>query len=200
MQKGEERELVRSLFHITSGLAIVLIYGLTGITKNWALIILGAITLFFLLGDIFRRFIPQINHLATKVFKTIMRKEERTKLAASSYYIVGCWAAIFAFSRIVACICILHLVVGDTLTKIIRQLPLEQKVSYRILKAVSVNFLTSFLIAWIILRAVDIAQPLFPSLLGAVGAAVGELIPEIDNLTIPLFSGILLTIGLYLVR
>jgi len=183
MQKGEERELVRSLFHITSGLAIVLIYGLTGITKNWALIILGAITLFFLLGDIFRRFIPQINHLATKVFKTIMRKEERTKLAASSYYIVGCWAAIFAFSRIVACICILHLVVGDTLTKIIKQ-----RASLCILKTVSVNFLTSFLIAWFVLRAVDIAQPLFPSLLGAVGAAVGELIPEIDNLTIPLFT------------
>lgn len=200
MQKGGESEWKRSLFHIGSGLTIVILYGLTGITKNRALVILGIITLLFLLGDTSRQFVPEINRLVKKVFRNIMRQKERVRLAASSYYLIGCWVTIFTFSKVAACICILFLAIGDTLTKIIRQVSTKQKTPYRTLEAILSNFLTSFLIAWFILKTSGITNPAIPSSLGALGASVGELVPKIDNLTIPLISGILLSAGFYLIR
>lgn len=190
----------RSLFHISSGLAVVLVYGLTNITRNWTLIILGIIGLFFVLGDISRQFIPVVNRLTNRVFKPLMRQQEKTKLAASSYYVVGCWLSTLTFTRMVACVCILFLVIGDTVAKTLRQIFKEKKLSHQTLKAVSVNLLVSFLIVWLLLKAADVANPALPSFLGALGASIGEAVPKIDNLTIPMFSGILLTVGFYLVR
>ncbi|MBC7188839.1 hypothetical protein H5U35_01305 [Candidatus Aerophobetes bacterium] len=199
MKKAKESEFGRSLFHIASGLTIVLIYGLTKIARNHALMILGGIALFFLLGDIFRHFIPALAEVTARVFGVIMREKERKRPAASSYYVAGCWIAIFLFSREVACICILHLVVCDSLAKVLRKFSLHQRSFLHKLKIISANFLASFLISLFVLKATSTTYLLFPSLLGAVGATLGELVPEVDNFTIPIFSGILLTAGLFLV-
>ena len=200
MKTREKIEWVRSLFHISTGMAIILIYGLTDISKKWSLVILGAVTLFFVLGDIFRQFIPRVNCLAKKIFKLLMRPEEERKLAATTYYVIGGWLAIFAFTRLIACLCLLFLVVGDTLTKIVREVGGKKRVRYITLKATLANFLVCFLMAYLILRIVDQPYPLFLSFLGALGASMAELVPRIDNLTIPIFSGALLTLGLYLLH
>lgn len=200
MKIKEKIEWARSLFHISTGMTIILIYGLTNISKKWSLVILGAVTLFFVLGDIFRQFIPRVNCLAKKIFKSLMRPKEEKKLAATTYYAIGCWFAIFAFTRLVACVCLLFLVVGDTLTKIVREVPGKKRAYYITLKVILVNFLICFLMAYLILRIVDQPYPLFLSFLGALGASTAELVPKIDNLTIPIFSGALLTLGLYLLQ
>ncbi|MBA7666962.1 hypothetical protein ES703_75047 [subsurface metagenome] len=198
MKTREKIEWVRTLFHISTGMAIILIYGLTDISRKWSLVILGTVALFFLLGDIFRQFIPRVNCLAKKIFRSLMRPEEEKKLAATTYYVIGCWFAIFAFTRLVACLCLLFLVVGDTLTKIVREISGKERAHYITLKATLANFLVCFLMAYLILRIVDQPYPLFLSFLGALGASMAELVPRIDNLTIPIFSGTLLTLGLYL--
>ncbi|MBE0478043.1 hypothetical protein IBX65_02850 [Candidatus Aerophobetes bacterium] len=198
-EKGKESEWARSIFHAGSGIAIALIYYLTGITKNWTLVVLGAIALFFLAGDISRQFMPKINHLVRKIFKPVMREYENTKIAASSYYVIGCWLAIFLFAREVACICILFLAIGDTFSKMLRQILKKEKTFYRPLMLISLNFLISFLIAYSLLKTTAQANSILPSFLGALGATAGEMVPKIDNLTIPVLGGILLTAGLYLI-
>lgn len=200
MKNRKKNELARSVFHVCSGVTIVLLYGLTGISKNWTLIILGIVVIFLLLGDIFRQFVPPINHITKKVFKTLMRKNEEKTLAGSSYYLVGCWVAIFAFSKPVACSCILFLAIGDTLTKLVRELTGAQKTPRGFLQAFVTNFTASFLIAWFMLTASGDLEPLLPSILGATGASAGELVPKVDNLTIPLFGGILLSVGLHIIQ
>ena len=196
MVKKERTEWPRILFHILTGLTIVSIYGLTNISKEQSLIILGAVALFFLLGDLFRQFIPRVNRLAHKIFKGIIRQEEKRKIASTTYYVIGCWVAILIFPRLVASIAVLLLVVGDTSAKIIRQ----ARGRHFTLEAISGNFIICFLVAWLIFRVAEIPNAIVLSLLGALGASAAEMIPKIDNLAIPILSGVLMTIGFYLIH
>jgi len=196
MVKKEKTQWPRTLFHILTGLTIVSIYGLTDISRELSLIILGAVALFFLLGDLFRQFIPRVNRIAEKIFKGIIRQEEKTKIASTTYYVVGCWIAILTFPRLIASIAVLLLVVGDTSAKIIRQ----AKGRYFTLEAISGNFIICFLVAWFILKVAEIPNPIVLSLLGALGASAAEMIPKIDNLAIPISSGILMTLGVYFIH
>jgi len=196
MIKKEKTEWPRTLFHILTGLTIVSIYGLTNISRESSLIILGAVALFFLLGDLFRQFIPRVNRLAHKIFKGIIRQEEKRKIASTTYYVIGCWIAILIFPRLIASIAVLLLVVGDTLAKIIRQ----AKGRYFSLEAISGSFTICFLVAWFIFRVAEIPNAIVVSFLGALGASAAEMIPKIDNLAIPILSGTLMTLGLYLIH
>ena len=196
MIKKERTEWPRTLFHTITGLTIVSIYGLTNISREQSLIILGAVALFFLLGDLFRQFIPRVNRLAEKLFKGIIREEEKRKMASTTYYVVGCWVAILIFPRLIASIAVLLLVVGDTSAKIIRR----AKGRYFILEAISGNFIICFLVAWFIFRVAEIPNAIVLSFLGALGASTAEMIPKIDNLAIPISSGLLMTAGVYLIR
>jgi len=196
MVKKERTEWPRTLFHILTGLTIVSIYGLTDISRELGLVILGAVAVFFLLGDLFRQFIPRVNRLAHKIFKGIIREEEKRKIASTTYYVVGCWVAILTFPRLIASIAVLLLVVGDTSAKIIRQ----ARGRYFTLEAISGNFIICFLVAWFIFKVAEIPNPIVLSFLGALGASAAEMIPKIDNLAIPIVSGALMTIGFYLIH
>lgn len=196
MVKKEKTEWLRTLFHILTGLTIVSIYGLTNISRELSLIILGAVALFFLLGDLFRQFIPRVNRLTEKIFKGIIRQEEKRKMASTTYYVIGCWIAILIFPRLIASIAVLLLVVGDTSAKIIRQ----AKGRYFTLEAISGNFIICFLLAWLIFRVAEIPNAIVLSSLGALGASAAEMIPKIDNLAIPILSGALMSIGFYLIH
>ncbi len=196
MIKKERTEWPRTLFHTFTGLTIVSIYGLTSISRELSLIILGAVALFFLLGDLFRQFIPGVNRLAHKIFKGIIRQEEKRKVASTTYYVIGCWIAILAFPRLIASIAVLLLVVGDTSAKTIRQ----AKGRYFVLEAILGNFIVCFLVAWFIFKVAEIPNPIVLSFLGALGASAAEMIPKIDNLAIPISSGILMTLGVYFIH
>jgi len=196
MVKKEKTEWPRTLFHTFAGLTIVAIYGLTNISKEQSLIILGAGALFFLLGDLFRQFIPRVNRLAEKLFKGIIREEEKRKIASTTYYVVGCWIAILIFPRLIASIAVLLLVVGDTSAKIIRR----ARGRYFTLEAILGNFIVRLLVAWFIFRVAEIPNPIVLSFLGALGASTAEMIPKIDNLAIPIFSGVLMTLGVYFIH
>lgn len=196
MAKKQNIEWPRILFHVCAGLTIVSIYGLTNISRELSLVILGVVALFFLVGDVFRQFIPKINRLAEKIFKVIMRQEEKRNIASTTYYVVGCWVVILTFPRLIGSIAILFLAVGDTLAKIIRQ----ARGRYFALEAILGNFIVCFLLAWSIFKVTERPGSIVLAFLGALGASVGEVIPRIDNLAIPIFSGILMTLGFYLIH
>jgi len=196
MVKKEKTEWPRTLFHTITGLTIVSIYGLTDISRELSLIILGAIALFFLLGDLFRQFIPRVNRLAEKLFKGIIRQEEKRKMASTTYYVIGCWVAILIFPRLITSIAVLLLVVGDTSAKMIRR----ARGRYFTLEAILGNFIICFLVAWLIFKVAEIPNSIVLSFLGALGASAAEMIPKIDNLAIPILSGALMSIGFYLIH
>ena len=189
------KEWTRALFHTCSGLTVVLVYGLTNIGRGQALVILGAVALFFLLGDVLRQFIPSVNRLARKMFRLIMRPEEKDRIASTTYYVIGCWVAILTFPRVIACISILFLAVSDTLAKMIR----HTRNRYFIPEAILGNFLVCFSMAWLLFKVTETPGAVLLSFLGALGASLAEMIPKVDNLAIPLFGGVLIGFGIYLI-
>jgi len=188
-------EWPRVFFHIFSGLTIVLLYGLTGIGKESALIIFGAVALFFLLGDILRQFYPGVNRVAKKIFGVLMHPaEEEEKLGSSTYYVVGCWLTMLMFNKLITCISILFLICGDIPAKVIGERWGKRRIGRKTLEGSLANFVVCFLVVLPILKLLGQSHALLISLLGALVAAGAEMIPKVDNLTIPLFSGIILTV------
>jgi len=53
---------------------------------------------------------------------------------------------------------------------------------------------------WLIFRVAEIPNAIVLSFLGALGASAAEMIPKIDNLAIPILSGALMILGLYLLH
>ncbi|MCD6472470.1 hypothetical protein J7K55_05045 [Candidatus Aerophobetes bacterium] len=187
-------EWPRVFFHIFSGLAIILLYGLTGIGKELALIIFGAVTLFFLLGDILRQFYPGVNRVVKRIFGILMYPSEEKGLGASTYYVVGCWLTMLMFNKLITCISILFLVCGDIIAKIVGERWGRKRISRKTLEGSLANFVTCFLVVLPILTFLEQPHALLISLLGALAATGAEMVPKVDNLTIPLFSGIILTV------
>ena len=110
---------IRLIFHTATGAAIVSIYGLSNIDKSLALIILGIIAIFFVAGDLLRLANSKINNLAQRIFKSLMRVDERNRVAGTTYYVIGCWLSILIFSKLIACVSILFLILGDGAAKLV---------------------------------------------------------------------------------
>ncbi|MEA1964171.1 MAG: hypothetical protein U9O41_03475 [Candidatus Aerophobetes bacterium] len=187
-------EWPRVFFHIFSGLAIILLYGLTGIGKESALIIFGAVTLFFLLGDILRQLYPGVNRIAKRIFGVLMHSKEEKKLGSSTYYVAGCWLTMLMFNRLITCISILFLICGDTPAKIVGEKWGRRRIGRKTLEGSLANLVACLLVGLPILKFLGQPHALLTSFLGALGATGAEMIPKVDNLAIPLLSGIILTV------
>lgn len=196
--KATPSEWPRLLFHIGSGITIVLIYGLTSISKPSGVLILGMITLFFVIGDFFRQRHAGTSNLARKIFGTLMRPEEAKRLGGITYYVVGCWVAVLAFSRVIACISVLYLVFGDSAARMVGKRVSGGNIRPKFLAGTLVNFSVCFLIGLAVFKMTLQPHPWLVSSIGALGATLGELIPRVDNLTIPILGGLLLTMAVYL--
>jgi dolichol kinase len=198
--KATPSEWPRLLFHIGSGITIVLIYGLTSISKPSGVLILGTITLFFVIGDFFRQRHARTSNLARKIFGALMRPEEAKRLGGTTYYVVGCWVAVLAFSRVIACTSVLFLVFGDSAARMVGKRVSGGNIRAKFLAGTLVNFSVCFLVGLAVLKMTLQPHPWLVSSIGALGATLGELIPRIDNLTIPVLSGLLLTMAVYLIH
>ena len=189
---------IRLIFHTATGAAIVSIYGLSNIDKSLALIILGIIAIFFVAGDLLRLANSKISNLAQRIFKPLMRVDERNRIAGTTYYVIGCWLSILIFSKLVVCVSILFLILGDGAAKLVGK-KFGRIVIYgnKTLEGTLTNFLVSLAIALFLCKLARYPHFFLGSLIGAGAATLAELIPRADNLAIPLFGGIGLTTTLY---
>jgi dolichol kinase len=198
--KATATEWPRLLFHIGSGISIVLIYGLTSISRPSGVLILGMITLFFVIGDFFRQRHAGTSNLARKIFGVLMRPEEAKRLGGTTYYVVGCWVAVLAFSRVIACMAVLFLVFGDSAARMVGKRFSQGKIGTKSLAGTLANFSVCFFIGLAVFKMTLQPHPWLVSSIGALGATLGELIPRVDNLTVPILSGLLLTMGMHLIH
>lgn len=182
-------EPARKAIHLTGGL-IPLLYLFLNLTKTETLLILGGLAFPFLLSDLLRLRLPQLNRWFLRCFSLAMRPGEETRPTGATYYLFACWLTILLFERSVAVPALLVLACGDTAASVFGQILGGYKLREGKTLAGSLAFLvTAFLVT----------LPFFPTpiaLGGAFSAAVAELLPLPldDNLTIPLTAGIALTL------
>lgn len=182
-------ESARKLIHLVGGL-IPLLYLILNLTKLQALLILGTLAIPFVGADLLRFWRPAVNRWFCFLFQGAMRPGEEGRLTGATYYFLACWLTIFMFDRTIAIAALLILACADTAASVVGQAIGGYRIGQRKTLAGTVAFLTT---------ACLVMLPFFPlatSFVVASIAAVTEVLPlpVDDNVTIPLVTGISLTL------
>jgi len=130
-----------------------------------------------------------------------LRENERKKIAAYVFFMIGAFISVLIFEKRIAIAAILMLALGDTISALAGALMTVDNAeryekSIKLPEVMLVMFMTSLLIGYLVLHSLPIA------VLGTIGATLADGVPlkvqgisVDDNLTIPLFSGILMSCG-----
>lgn len=182
-------ESARKIIHLAGGL-IPLLYLILNPPKVQALIILGILGLPFVGADLLRQWRPAVNRWFLLVFRAAMRPGEEHRLTGATYYVLACWVTIFLFEQTIAVAALLILACGDTAASVVGQ----AVGGYRIGRGKTVAGTVAVLVT-----ACLVMLPFFPFTLSAVVAVIAAVteclpLPVDDNVSIPLVTGISLTL------
>lgn len=182
-------ESTRKIIHLVGGL-IPLLYLILNLTKLEALLILGTLALPFVGGDLLRLWWPGVNRWFLFLFQAAMRPGEGHRLTGASYYFLACWFTILLFDRNIAIVALLILACGDTAASVVGQAVGGYRIGQKKTLAGTVAFL---------ITACLVALPFFPPIVSFVAALIAAVteclpLPVDDNVTIPLATGITLTV------
>lgn len=187
-----KEEIIRKFIHISSGIVISVLYA---ISKR-DLFIIG---LLFLLLIILCLEALRFKGVVSVPF---LRGREEKKIGGHAFFILGAFISILVFPKQVAIASILILAIGDTASGIVLTVkggPLESREGYKKRikppEVILVMFIVSFLVGYYTLDSLRMA------IFGAIGATIADGVylriyglTIDDNLTIPLYSGFLMSI------
>ena len=157
----------------------------------WLLLSLAAA---LLLVDVIRLTWPAVNRLFVRLFGRLIRQQEATGLNGSTYVLVGSLLTLLLFDRDIAVAGLIFLGAGDAAAGIIGERWGRHKLLRKSLEGTAAFFISCVVVGLIFkYAALDIS--LMVLLLGALSAAIVELmpLPVNDNLVIPLLSAAIMT-------
>lgn len=187
------RTLKRGLFHIFGGLFAPVAALL--LPRMVLLISLGVVTFIFLAFELLRFRAPGINRWFFSFFKPLLREKEASRLTGASYMLVASLIAFLVFQRDIAVLALSFLAVGDPLATIVGTHIGKRKLLGKTLEGDLACFISCIAIGFVFHYA-GLSIPLLTILLGSVGATIVEAmpLPINDNLTVPLFAGLVMTV------
>jgi len=183
----------RGLFHTFAGLSIPI--AALFLSQMVMLISVGVVTLIFLLIEVLRLQNPAVNRLFLLILKAIVREEETSRLTGASYMLTASLIAISVFQTDIAVLALTFLAVGDPLATIIGKRWGRKRLFGKTLEG-DLACLVSCIAVGFVFQQVGVDVPWPTILLGALSATVAQAVslPINDNLTIPLFSGLIMTV------
>ena len=192
--------LARRLWHFVGVMFIYFLYWkIPPAQSKIAVVVLGAP---LLLLDILRLYFPALNKIILFLFKPFMREQEKRRLAAISFMLVGVTFNILFLPRTVVPLTLLFLAVADPLASFVGiNWGKDKLVGNKSLQGSFAAFVACFLLSLGYFRYMEMMHErmfIVCLLAGLIGAA-SELMPVgklDDNLVFPVMSGILLT-GLF---
>jgi len=190
--------LKRGLFHIFVGLSIaVAAYFLS---RRPLLISTGVVTFIWLAFELLRLRYAGINSWFFSWFRPLLREEEASRLTGASYMLIGCLITFLVFPRDIAVLAICFLAVGDAAATIVGTYLGTRGVFGKTVEGNSACFVSCVGIGFILYYADLDIHPL-AILLGSAGATIVDAVPLLidDNLTMPLFAGLVIWAVQYLV-
>ncbi|MCK4649159.1 hypothetical protein KAT51_06525 [bacterium] len=184
---------IRYLWHLLGGLLLPAIYYFTD--KKIALVIFGAFFIFFFLTDLLRLHNSRLNEWIFKYFKTIIKEEEKDRFSGNPYYISGAFLSVLLFEKGIAIASLCFVACGDLAASIIGKRYGRIKMKKKSLEG-GLSFLLACLLIGIVLLVLRLNLSFGILLIGALTASIVELFSpgRKDNLTIPLFSGLIMQI------
>jgi len=185
--------LKRGISHLFCGLFAPLIALFLPIKV--VLISLGAITCLFLIIELLRLRLPLVNRWFIWLLKPLLRQEEELRLTGASYMLIASLATLLVFQRDIAILALSFLAIGDAMAAIVGGHIGRVGFLGKTVEGDLTCFI-SCLATGFIFYHLGLNISLLMVLAGSLGAAVMETVPLPidDNLTMPLFAGLLMTI------
>jgi diacylglycerol kinase (CTP) len=205
LHKRSDLHLLRKVWHITTGsLGLFIFHRASLDQRTWAVIIL-AIAIFGFVGDIIRSRIPMLNNGVIRIMGPLMRRSEKEGFSGLPFYALGVSLALFFFERHIALLAVMFLVFSDPLSSFFGVLYGKDKIlPNKSLQGAVAGFFTCYLITlFYSINHTSISNNIliFSVVAGVIGAA-SELVSAFnvdDNLTIPVLSGLGMTILNYFI-
>lgn len=205
LHKRSDLHLLRKLWHISTGsLALFLFFRSELDTFTWAIVaLLIAVTGFTM--DLIRARNHTLNHLILKVMGPLMRRSEKEGMSGLPFYALGISLSLFFYKRELAVISIMFLVFSDPISSFFGVLYGKDKIlPNKSLQGAVAGFFTCYLITlFYCMNVTEISSSLLIfAVLGGVIGSLSELVSAFnvdDNLTIPVLSGLGLTLVNYFI-
>lgn len=185
--------LPRAIFHVAAGVAIAAAFYL--LPKTPVLIGLAFGTVIFIVFDLTRLRLPGLGRRFSKWFAPYLRRAEDARITGASYFLVGCLVSAVAFQRDIAMLAILFLSFGDPAATIFGLWKGHVRFWNKSFEGDAACLVVCMAISLLYIGIFH-GPPLVVGIVGAFFAAVFEALPlpVNDNLTIPIGSGLIMTI------
>ena len=200
LHKRSDLHLLRKLWHVATGsLGLFLFIQSNESQQFWATIILSIAVAGFLI-DIIRNRIPAFNSIVIRAMGPFMRRSEREGVTGLPFYALGVSLSLFFYSREIAIVSSMFLVFSDPVSSFFGVLYGKDKIlPNKSLQGAVAGFFTCYLITlFYAMNVTTLGTHLlvYSIVAGLIGAA-SELVSGFnidDNLTIPVLSGLGLTL------
>lgn len=205
LHKRSDLHILRKVWHISTGSLGLFIFVQSSESQNfWALLIL-AIAIAGFAMDFIRNRIPLVNTLVIRFMGPLMRRSEKEGVSGLPFYALGISFSLYFFSRDIAIVSSMFLVFSDPLSSFFGVLYGKDKIlPNKSLQGAVAGFFTCYLITlFYAMNTTTLGTHIlvFSIVAGIIGAA-SELVSAFnidDNLTIPVLSGLGLTLLNYYV-
>ncbi len=198
--KRHDIHWARKIWHISTGSLGIAFY--LGLDLPAQPVAIGCIitAVFFWLFDTIRFQSPQLNAVFCRVTKPILRTSEIHHYGGHSFYLLGIGLSLLLFNEKIAILSILFLVFADPLSSLVGGIYGKEKIlPNKSLEGSLTCFIVCYTLAFFYMKILGVTNShlvLF-CLAGGVFGALSELISAFkidDNLTIPVVSGLGLTV------
>lgn len=205
LHKRSDLHLLRKLWHISTGsIALFLFFRSELDTFTWAVVaLLIAVSGFTM--DLIRARNHKLNYLILKVLGPLMRRSEKEGMSGLPFYALGISLSLFFYKRELAVISIMFLVFSDPISSFFGVLYGKDKIlPNKSLQGAVAGFFTCYLITlFYCMNVTEISSSLLIfAVLGGFIGSLSELVSAFnvdDNLTIPVLSGLGLTLVNYFI-
>lgn len=181
-----KKELYRKSIHISTSI-IPILYLFS--SKSFTLEILIPIMVLFVLLDIMRFNVSFINRMYTTILKDIMRVKEEKRFTGATNLLIASVVVILLYDKPIAVSGLLFLTVSDSVAALVGKRFGKIRIYDKTLEG-SLAFLLTSIIIIILIKSIDFTT----GICGAFTATFVELTVTVmdDNLSIPLFSGLIM--------
>lgn len=205
LARRSDLHILRKLWHTSAGSIALYFYYTTNASKqDWAFVAL-IIGIAGLIADFARMKNQALNTFVINLLAPIMRQSEKDGLSGLPFYALGSAFSLYLFEEKLAILSIFFLVFADPISSLFGILLGKDKIlPNKSIQGSMAGFFTCYIITMIFLREYNATNGdvlLYCIIAGVIGS-VSELLSAFnidDNLTIPVVSGLGLTILNYFI-
>lgn len=205
LHKRSDLHILRKIWHVSTGsLGLFVFLRSEHSQQFWAGCVL-ALALTGFLFDIVRAKFPSFNSGVIKIIGPLMRRSEREGISGLPFYALGVSLSLFFYQRDVAILSVMFLVFSDPLSSFFGVLYGKDKIMpNKSLQGAVAGFFTCYLISLFYMMNSTVlgTHILIFSIVAGVIGSTSELVSAFnidDNLTIPVLSGLGMTLLNYFI-